>query len=74
MIQPIEYSAIVGATIAVVEIIKRSFNGRINRFCPLLSVLVGATLGISLGMDWFASLTIGLAGSGLYDLGKSAIN
>lgn len=60
-------------TIAIVEIIKRTeWIG--DKLMPLVSVVVGFVLGYFYGLEILSSLVVGLAASGLYDLGKPAVN
>jgi len=66
----VEY--LVPITIAVVEIIKRTGYAKDN-WIPIISVLVGAVLGYYAGFTGLDLLIVGLAGSGLYDLGKPGV-
>lgn len=63
---------LVGVTTAISELIKR-IAVIPSRFMPLVSVVVGLVLGMTMGLHWLLAVIVGLAGSGIYDLGTKTI-
>ena len=74
----LETSFLVALVIGLTEVAKRF--GLQNRWLPVLAVLLGVGFNLVfrfLGVEWYELLTsgivIGLAGSGLWDLGKLSV-
>lgn len=52
----------------IMQAIKMALDGRLNRFLPLLSILLAVTLGYFYKVDFVDSILAGAAASGGYDL------
>ena len=66
------YEYLVPITTALLEVVKQAYPVP-SRYLPLLSVIVGSSLGVYFGFDVLQSILIGLAASGLYKLGKAPV-
>ena len=68
----VDYVAMAGITTALVEILKKiDVKSKFERFYPLVSLIVGFSLGTATGFPWIISLTVGLTASGLYSQVKT---
>jgi len=71
----LDIGAVVVLVIAICEAAKRA--GLLNRYIPLLAVILGLAGGIYFGgVSWLAvasGVMLGLSSSGLYDLGKKTV-
>lgn len=65
------------SVLIIVEIIKRSSNGKVNRYLPFIALLLGVVAqvvyeGVNIE-NMFQGILIGGAAAGVYDFGSKTI-
>ena len=67
MIEP-SFGAAILLVNGLIEVVKMTGLKGLDKFYPLMAEAIGFILGMGIGLGWFASLFIGLASMGLYDV------
>ena len=66
-IPQIDYAMLIALTYGLIETVKKiDVKEKLNRFLPLISIIIGLGLGVASNIPVIPALTIGLAASGLY--------
>jgi hypothetical protein len=68
------YTTLIALTVGLSEVLKQiDPEQKFNRYYPLVTEILGFSLGMLAGINWLMALTVGLGAMGLYRGAKVVI-